>query len=87
MSDWLSLVCGFPETKRMDEVDSLSGAYNRARERIVANPESIITMSGKSRISDKSGQGMGGSLDVPGFFDSMKLRRTHAVINFVRHQN
>jgi len=87
VSDWLSLVCGFPETKRMDEVDSLSGAYNRARERIVANPESIITMSGKSRISDKYGQGMGGGLALPGFFDGASVRRTHAVINFVRHQN
>jgi hypothetical protein len=71
----------------MDEVDSFAGAYNRARERLVADPGAIVAMSGKSRVSDKYGQGMGGSLDVPGFFDSMNLRKSHAVINFVRHQN
>jgi predicted phage terminase large subunit-like protein len=87
VNDILAMYCGFPETKRWDEIDSLAGAFNRIQERAVANPDSIIAMSGKSRISDKYGQGMGGSLDVPGFFDGMKLRRTHATINFVRHQN
>ena len=81
------MYCGFPETNRWDEVDSLAGAFNRIQERAVANPDSIIAMSGKSRISDKYGQGMGGGLEMPSFFDGMKLRKTHAVINFVRHQN
>jgi hypothetical protein len=81
------MYCGFPETNRWDEVDSLAGAFNRIQERAVANPDSIITMSGKSRVGDKYGQGMGGGLDMPSFFDSVNARRQHAVINFARHPN
>ena len=79
--------CGFPETNRWDEVDSLAGAFNRIQERAVANPDSIIAMSSKSRIGDKYGQGMGGGFDMPSFFDGMNLRKTHPVINFARHRN
>jgi len=85
VADWLSIICGFPETKRMDEVDSLSGAFNRIQERSVSNPGDIITMGGKSRVADKYGPGMGSGMDMPSFFDSSTSRRGHSAINFVSH--
>jgi predicted phage terminase large subunit-like protein len=83
LNDWLSCIMGFPETKRMDEVDSLSGAFNRIQERAVADPGSIGMVGGKSRVADK--YGMGSGLTMPSFFDTASCRRGHPVINFVRH--
>lgn len=81
VNDILACYCGFPETRRMDEVDSLSGSFNRIQERAVSDPGAIVTVSGKSRITDKYGTGMG----LPSFFDTGSVRRIHRAINFVSH--
>lgn len=85
VGNWLSIVAGFPETKRMDEVDSLSGAFNRIQERSVANPGDILTVSGQSRSAMKYGPGMGAGCNTPTFLEGGAMPRIHRALNFSRH--
>jgi len=80
VSQYLDIIIGFPESNRMDEVDSLSGAFNRIQERSVADPSDIELISGKSTVASKYGLG----LDAPAFLHSSR-NRIHACLNFSRH--
>jgi len=67
--EWLSELCGFPEMKYCDQVDSVSAGFNFLQKSMVADPGEIGTVRGVSTVPSKYGVTVADvGLDLPTFF-------------------